>query len=70
MGNKHDLIHLKEYALSAWHTVILEQSLLTWLTANDEIRVLAFDIHLICSDNGFKHNMRQIKEFVCLRLSY
>ena len=35
-----------------------------------EIRVLAFDTQLICSEYGFKHNMRQIKNFVCLRLAY
>jgi len=40
------------------------------LTASDEIRALAFDIHLISSEYGFKHNLRQIKKFVCLRLAY
>jgi hypothetical protein len=70
MCYKNDLIHLKEYVLSAWLTAILWQSLLTWLTESDKIRVLAFDIHLICSEYGFKHNLRQIKKFVCLRLTY
>jgi len=56
--------------LHAWYKVILWQSLLKWLTGRDEILVLAFDIHLICSEYGFKHNMRQIKKIVCLRLAY
>jgi len=33
MGYKNDLIHLKDYVIS-----ILWQSLLTWITASDEIR--------------------------------
>jgi len=70
MGYKYDLIHLKEYMLSTWHTAILWQSLLTCLTGSNEIRVLVFDIHLICSEYGFKHNLRQIKEFVCSRFAY
>jgi len=70
MGYKNDLIHLKEYVLNAWHTAILWKSLLTWLTASDEIRVWAFDIHLICSEYRFKYNLRQIKYFVCLILAY
>jgi len=40
------------------------------ITAIDEICVLAFDIHLICSEYGLKHNLRQNKKLVCLRLSY
>jgi len=56
--------------LRGWHKVILCQSQLTWLTASDEIRVLAFDMHLICSEYGFKHNLRQIKKFVCVHLVY
>jgi len=67
---KHDLVHLKEYVLSAFLTVILRQSLLTWLTDSNIIRVLAFDNHLICSEYGIKNNMSQIKKFVCLRLAY
>jgi len=70
MGYKNDLIHLKEYVLGPWHTANLWQSLLTCLTAKNEIRVLAFDIHLICSEYGLKHNLRQIKKFLCLRLAY
>ena len=50
MGYKNDLIHLKEDVLSLWYTTILWQSLLTWLTASDEIRVLLFDIHLTSWD--------------------
>jgi len=56
-------LHLNcgEYGLQAWFNppqrvrVLafdiqpMWQSLLTRLTASDEIRVLAFDIHLICS---------------------
>jgi len=61
MGYKNDLIHLKEYVLSVWQTTILWKSLLTWLTASDEIRVLSFDIHFISSEYGFKHNLSQIK---------
>jgi len=64
MGYKNDLLHLKVYVLFLWHTTILWQSLLTWLTAIDEIRVLSFDIHLTFSEYGFKHNLRQIKKFV------
>ena len=64
MGYKNDLIHLKEYLLSLWYTTILWQSLLTWLTASDEIRVLSFDIHLTSSEYGFKHNLSPIKKFV------
>ena len=70
MGYKYDLIHLKEYMLSTWHTAILWQSLLTCLNGSDENRVLAFEIQLICSEYGFKHNLRLIKEFVFLRLAY
>ena len=58
---KNDLIHLREYVLTAF---ILWHSLLKWLTAGDEIRVFAFDIHFICSRYGFKHNLRQIMKFV------
>jgi len=65
MGYKNDLIHLKEYVLSCWHTTILWRSLLTWLTESDEIRVLSFDIHLTSSEYVFKHNLSQIKKFVC-----
>jgi len=61
---KHDLIHPEKYVLRAWHKVIQWQSLWTWVTASDEIRVFAFDIHLICSEYGFKHNLRKIMEFV------
>jgi hypothetical protein len=64
MGYKNDLIHLKEYVFSVWHTTILWQSLLTWLTASDESRVLSFDIHLTSSEYGFKHNLSQIMKFV------
>ena len=56
IGYKNDLIHLKVYVLRAWHTANLFQSLLIWLTATDEIRVLAFDIHLICSEYVLKHD--------------
>jgi len=69
MGKNNDLIHLKRYVLGSWQSVILWKSLLTWLTASDEIRVLEFDIKFICSEYGSKHNMRQIKKFVCLRLA-
>jgi len=69
-GLNNDLIHLKQYVLSAWHTAILLQSLLTWFSACNEIRVLAFYIHMICSETGFKHNLRLITYFVCLRLAY
>ena len=55
---------------SAWHTAILWQSMLTWLNAIDEIRVLTFDIHLIYSEYGFKHNLHQINKLVCLHLAY
>jgi len=65
MGYKNYLIHLKEYVLCVWHTIILWQSLLQWLTAGDEIRVLAFNIHLICSEYRFKYNLLQIKKIVC-----
>jgi len=41
MDYKNDLIHLKEYVLSTWHTANLWQSLLTKVTASDEIRVFA-----------------------------
>jgi len=68
MVYKHDLIHLQKDVLHAWHTIILWQSLLIWLTASDEIRV--FDIQLICPECGFKRNLRQINKFVCLRLAY
>jgi len=51
--------------VNLWHTTILWQSLLTWLTASDVIRVLSFDIHLSSSEYGFKHNLGQIKKFVC-----
>jgi len=76
-------LHLScaEYGLQTWFnspikvrvtrfTYILWQSLLTWLTASDEIRVLAIVIQLIRSEYGFKHNLPQIKKFVCLRLAY
>jgi len=65
MGYINELIHLKVYVLSVWHTTILWQSLLTWLTASDEIRVISFDIHSTSSVYGFKHNMSKIKKFVC-----
>jgi len=52
MGYKNDLIHLKKYLLNFWHTIILWQSLLTWHTASDEIRVLSFDIQLTSSEYG------------------
>jgi len=70
MGYKNDLIHLKEYVLSVWHTTILWQSLLTWLTASDEIRVFSFDIHLTSSEYGIKHNLSQIKKLGVFRLTY
>ena len=69
MVYKNDLIHLKEYLLSLWYTTILWQSLLSWLTASDEIRLLSFDIHLTTSEYGFKHNLSQIKKFVFFLLS-
>jgi len=49
MGFKNDLIHLKSTCnrLTYKHSV---QSLLTWLTASDEIHVLSFDIHLTSSE--------------------
>jgi len=31
---------------------------------------LPFEIQLICSEYGFKHNLRQIKKFMNLRLAY
>jgi len=43
MGYKNDLIYHEGYVLSVWHTTILWQSLLTWITASDEIRVLSLD---------------------------
>ena len=55
---------------NACHIAIQWQSLLTWLTASDEILELAFDTHIISSEYGLKHNLRQIKKFVCLRLAY
>jgi len=61
MGYKNDLIHLKVYVLSVWHTTIQWQSLLTRLTASDEIRGLSFDIQIIPSEYGFKRNLSQIK---------
>jgi len=64
MGYKNDLIYLKVYMLGSWCTDNLWPRLLTWLTAYDEIRVLAFDIQLICSEYGLKHNLGQIKRFV------
>jgi len=70
MGYKNDLIHLKGYVFCSCHTTILLHSLLTCLTASDEIRVLAFDIHLVCSEYGFKHNLLLIKKCVCLSFSY
>jgi len=70
MGYKNDLIHLKEDVISVWHTTILWQSLLTWLSASDEIRVLSLDIHLTSSEYGFKHNLRQIKKLGAVRLAY
>jgi len=69
MGFKNDLIHLKEYLLSLWHTTNLKQTLLSWLTTSDEIRVLTFDLHLTSSEDGFKHYLSQIKKFV-FRLAY
>jgi len=65
MGYINDLMHLKFYVLNVNIRPFLRQSLITWLTASDEIRVLPFDIELICSEYGFKHNMRQMKELVC-----
>jgi len=70
MVYKNNWIHLKGYVLSAWNTSNLWQSLITWLTASDEILELAFDTHIISSEYGLKHNLRQIKKFVCLRLAY
>jgi len=70
MGYKNYLIHLIEYVLSVWHMTILWQSLLTWLTASDEIRVLSFDIHLNSSEYGFKHKLSQIKKFGVFCLAY
>jgi len=70
MGYKNDVIHLKEYLLSVWHTTILWQTLLTWLSASDEVRVLASDIHLTSSEYGFKHNLNQIKELGVIRLDF
>jgi len=69
MGYKNVLIHHRGYVLGACHTANQWKSLLKWLTACDEIRVFTFDIHLICSENGFIHNLRKTK-FVCLRLAY
>ena len=69
MGYKNDLIYLKGYVLGVWHTTILWQSLLTWITASEEILVLSFDIHFTSSEYVFNHNLRQIKEFV-FRLAY
>ena len=40
------------------------------MNASDEIRVLAFDIHFICSEYGFKHNLGQNKVFVYVRLAH
>jgi len=70
MGYKNYLIHLKGYVLSVWHTTIQWQSLLSWLTTSDEIRVLSFDIHLTSSEYGFKLNLSQIKELGLFRLAY
>jgi len=70
MGYKNDLIHLKVYVLSVWHTTILWQSLLTWLTASDGIRVLSFDIHLTSSEYWFKHNLNQIKKLGVFCMAY
>jgi hypothetical protein len=69
MSYKNVLIHLIGYVLGAWHTAILWQSLLTWLTASDEIRVFTFDIHFICSEYGIKHNLQKMK-FLYLRLAF
>jgi len=65
IGYKNVLKRLTDYVLGAWHTAILWQR----LTASDEIRVFTFDIHLIWSEYGFKHNLRKMK-FVCLRLAF
>jgi len=70
MGYKNDLNLIKEYVLSVCHTSILWQSLLTWLTASDEIRVLSFDIQLSISEYWFKHNLSQIKKLSVFRLTY
>ena len=65
MGYKNVLIHLTEYVLGAWNTAIQWQR----LTASDEFSVFTFDIYLICSEYGFKHNLRKMK-YVCLRLAF
>jgi len=70
MGYKNDFIHLKVYVLNVWHTTILWQSLLTWLNASDEIRVLSFVIHLTSSEIGFKLNLSQNKKLGVFRLAY
>jgi len=42
----------------------------TWFAPGNEISVLAYDIYLICSEYWSKHDLRQIKKFVCLRSAY
>jgi len=70
MGYKNNWMHLKVYVLNLWHTTILWQSLLTWLTASDEIRVSSFDIHITSSEYGFKQILSQMKNLGVVRLAY
>ena len=54
----------------AWHSAYLLQSLLTWLIAREQIRVLVFDIYFINSDYAFKDNLGQINIYMYLRFAH